>query len=916
MRYQSESPRAWRGQDISDVDVSSRKSYDYERRGSGYFGRSPSPLGYGSRDDSENTTRAVNISDEKVQKFDALLKRIETEKKRMSGDVTPSRRIGIIGTPRRTDRLVSASNNQFDYAQRARELRMSLDGAAPPRAKTPARLDKEGLESANGYEYSRRATTSTPRSVLTPRNVENNMSNTSMRMSSEKSSIMSLDGITSRTSTPKRMERGSSGSYDYSQRTSNSTPRSMGNISIRPSSSFASLRIEDDDHVPSSSHLHSDFKAKIEQFHSSLIAAHDTIASLENSVRALKRTVNEKDDFIATLERRNKSLNETLQDNKDEIRRAEKEKFELERERDELVKKHRIEIDELSSECEGYKKNASNTSKLSTECDEKVKAIQQSKVALENAISDKDKMIGSLRLEIKRLNEELADGSFVRANATRAEENAKKLARELEKANSEKESATKVIMDLEIRIKEKSDEADKRVKEKDEEIQTLKSQLSGELSMKQRSERMEEKATRLETELDRANAEKEDLADRVKDLEKRVEQSARRASDKNEETERLEKELVESKSRETELKRALEDQKRILEKHRERFENYDRDYAVEQKAVAALQQEILELEKAHTESNEEIVKLEQENRSLSKTLQEAEKYMLTYKEDLDYIGHYKSMLGELRDINGNLDKELREKEDRIRGLQRREAELSSSLKEANRRIHEFDNQIDQTIEASMSDSRTRIKELERQLAEKQSSITALQKELVDAKISSQVSKREVEELRQDCKSRELSNDEAHKKLAVIDNELQEKDSELNVLKTQKEKMLGNISKLEREMGQLRTELKEVVDANRSNESQLEKSQKESKTAWLRVHELEESMKSLEENLFTDKVDKSEQEKLLSELKLTKEKLIKREEQLDESKKGIAEAQKMIYKLMDTVQELRRRVKEKESGEKR
>ena len=938
---------SWRRGEASEAKT--RISYDYGPGGSSRSSsrtRSPSPHQYERRDDAESSSRAQDISEDKVQKFDELLKKIESERKRMLTDNTQSR-IGIIATPRRANlEGGSASKKHYDYAQRAKELRMSFDGMPAVGAGTPKRSERECLTSTN-YELSHRAKNSTPRSMLTPRSVGLGLGkDTPMRSSSPMSSRMSFD------STPKRSEReGPPPSYDFSHRARDSTPRSLAHTPIKSASPFAPRRAAMENPAPSQ--VNNEFKAQVEQFHASLIAAHDTIASLERDVRTMKKKLSEKDDCIEALERRNKSLNETLQENRDEITAVEKERSALLEDRNESAKKHRKELDQLSAECEGYKKHADNISKLSAECDETVKSIQKSKstlentlkdkdkeisslrseikrldvevaegslaretakaiektkAALESTIDDKDKMIGSLRKEIKRLNEELADGSFVRAQAIRAEENAKQLELELAKSKMDHASATTTILDLELKLKNNTEEAEKDRKEKCEEIETLKSQLLVEKSTKEKAGKMIEKTAKLESELSRTNLENEDLTDKVKASERRLEQANKKVKDKDEEIERLEKEVLDSESREKELKRMIENNKRDIENQRSRFENYDRDCAMEQETVAALEQAIEELENAHDASNQEIARLQYENQHLSKTLEEAEKYMLSYKEDLDDAGHFKSMLDELRDINANLDQELRAKEDRIRELNKKEEGLLASLKAANQCIANFDDQIKQTIQSSMSESRERISDLENQVTKKQDDLASLQKELLEFKISSQVSRKEVEELREELKSRKTNHDDAEKILSEIRNEVYERDSQLEELKTNKGKMLANISKLENDLSQLNGEHKSCLDAKLDSDSQLVKAQKEAKMAWLRVHTLEENMKTLEESLFMDKVDKSEADKLHSQVALLKEQLAKRQEQLDESKKGIADAQKMIYKLMNTVQDLRNRAK--------
>ncbi len=87
---------------------------------------------------------------------------------------------------------------------------------------------------------------------------------------------------------------------------------------------------------------------------------------------------------------------------------------------------------------------------------------------------------------------------------------------------------------------------------------------------------------------------------------------------------------------------------------------------------------------------------------------------------------------------------------------------------------------------------------------------------------------------------------------------------------------------------------------------------ESKSAWTRVRELEGCITTLQDKLsmVEQQPDNSLRiEELNSELASVKELLQEKDEQLTESRKGIAEAQKMIFRLMNTVQEMRRKGKQ-------
>ena len=466
----------------------------------------------------ETSTSMLSDADGKITKFDELLRRIETEREKISSAEktttsrpSPSSRLATIATPprQRVDKVMdqpppTPSSGGYDFASRARELRMS-----------------DGVPSRSG----------TPKHSSTPRNGASHHTPRSGGGSHHTPSSASIKSY-SNVSTPRRSHTPPVTRREYHQ------SRSAGNTPVQSSSST----------VRSSSPTQDDFKRQVEQFHGSLVSAHETITSLEKDVRTLKKRVDEKDDCISALDRRNKSLNET-------VVQLESENHALHLEKNAITKQHTEEIGKIRDEYDAYKKEAGDISKRSSECDTKIESIQKEKQQLESSVQDKDNMISSLRHEIQRLNEELADGSFVRAQAEKAEERAKQIQAELDKSKADHESTTKVIVDLEIRLKEKSEVYNKGLAEKDKEIATLQSELTSGKSIMQCSERMKDKASKLEAQLDESKLENEELAEKKKDLEKGLERAEKTIAKKDEEIETLESSALDAESREKDLRR-------------------------------------------------------------------------------------------------------------------------------------------------------------------------------------------------------------------------------------------------------------------------------------------------------------------------------------------------------------------------
>ena len=379
----------------------------------------------------------------------------------------------------------------------------------------------------------------------------------------------------------------------------------------------------------------SDFSDQVEQFRKNLIYAHDTISALQRDVCNLEEKISDKDDSIANLERRNKTLNEVIEVKTSEIAEMMQEKKDVAQQNDELIKKHAAEIEKMKAESEEYKNKSEKVDKLSKECEEAADDLKKTNRILKDSVRDKDQMIGSLRKEIARLNEELSDGSYVRAQAKNAEERAVELEVELQKARGKIDAASKTIADLKAKNGKLIE---------DQEQEKLDLEISKDSSFAERTNRLREKVAKLEAELNQSNNEKDDLADQVKTLEKRLARDTKIASQKDEDIKSLGKDLDEAEARENELKAQLQTKSEELKTQRERFEQYSNECAIEQETVAALEHAIEQLEVAQNEKYEENMRLKEENARLAKTVEDAE---LCMQNEVEVGSKLKQMLDEL-----------------------------------------------------------------------------------------------------------------------------------------------------------------------------------------------------------------------------------------------------------------------------
>ncbi|KAL7484774.1 hypothetical protein ACHAW6_010398 [Cyclotella cf. meneghiniana] len=857
----------------------------------------------------ERTVRSMSPSS-KVTNFDRLLQKMETEQKHLT-----------INTGTWT-RSAGSSPAKYDFAQRAKELRMSIDRTPSFVAASPNKIIS--LRSVGG------APIRTPSPIGSRNSFGHNSDRISAGYRNDSSPVLRsppsfaspyLNGTRGKqstsdgTTTPIRSAAALAPSHLDEPTT---TP---GTATVASSNaSFPSPRLDDA------------FHDRVEQFQKNLVFAHDTIAALQRDVRDLERKLAERDESAAVLERRNAALADAVDAREKEIGRLKKEIGSMEETKEESVRKNAQEMAEMKAELDGYRRQSTTIDRLAKEYEETTEAWNKSKRILEDTIRDKDQMIGSLRKEIRRLDEELADGAYVRAQAKKAEERAAELEAELQTTRGKLDAASRTVAELKVKN-------EKLVDDKEKEQADLEN--SKESSYLQRANRLKEKATKLEAELDKANAEKDELHDQLKILNKRLGRDEKIAARKDEEIKKLEAELLEAEAREKELKTQLDKSHQELKSQRARFEEYSNECAMEQETIAALEQAIGQLEEAQNEMNAENLRLQQENSKLSRTVEDAE---LCVQNEIEHATRLKQMLDELAEINHDLGEQLRSKEDSLLTMKTTEQHLSTLLQSSHERNDRLEAQRDTKNESSHH-----FQELERKLEEKQQLVLSLQNQFDALKIDHKTATVELQRLRDEYSTHA----ETKRKLDELTLLVGAKESEFDELKENREKMLVVISTLERELEQLRKERKILAsklsnlektetDADEARETvssleikvkdlqvQLDKAHENSRDANEKLREQETIVSQLEEALEKaqqdsdaawmhareveglSQVGKCMENSIKAKLARVEKKLATRDEQLVESRKGIAEAQKMIYRLMETVKVLRKREKDQE-----
>ena len=926
----------------------------------------------------EGTT--MSVPGDKLIKFDALMSRIEVERRKIATSEAPS--MAERSTPslkRRTESLERRTPSQaYDVACRATELKTS--GAVPTTSENERDFLLRGLDMASSNGRRRPAASplkcgtsspglSSPRRpsplvLYRPRSAGNTpvRSSSSVQSTKSPSSVRSAKSLWSPSSVrstkslcpPFSNQQGLiteaenkslllaaekmylEGNYKKFNTSPSSTTRGKStpipheSILLQLDHEYMMRSAGNNTPVRSIDHRE-DFKAQVKKFHTNLVTAHDTITTLEKDVDTLMRRVNEKDAVIL-------SLDGSVAKTRDLVGKLETEKEHILEEKEARNKKHTEELESF---------------------DKKIAAMEEENKRLVNGMKDKESMVGNLRHEIQRLNEELEDGFIVRSQALRAEETAKKLQGELVNLKADHSSSTKVNVALELSLKEKSEEFCRKLAEKDEKNATLQSEL---LKSLQNAELMKDKTCKLESQLDDSNRLDAELSDKIKNIEKRLEHAELTVGKKDKEIEQLESSVLESESREKDLIRHLEKKQKELQHQRDRFERYEANCATEQETVTALEQALEELESAHDERTREINRLQMENDSLSTTLTEVGVYMEMYQNDLKASSKLKGTIVKLQEINADLGQRLQSKEDAIGKLESHialiEKQLESNTTSYEEKVQHLSHQL-QDVDGMIANLQLpstlneQIQHLRRQLKGKddeieafQGRIAAIEKEVESnaassnealLKLTSKFADKEefvtqlqgrlssfveLEVRNADlCRQLQKEHDEIEKLQSLnytVAQQLQRKDGDIDNLKahiasvatSSKEAIMGLkslVAQKEDVILQLQEKIvtSSKVDALKASfeeaESDLKRYQEEASAAWDRVRELEESMKYMrrDESTFNDE----EISELRSELAYVKDKLAERDEQLVDSRKGIAEAQKMIFRLMNTVKEL-------------
>ncbi|KAK1747492.1 hypothetical protein QTG54_001455 [Skeletonema marinoi] len=919
MNRRSPSPLRWTGVEKS------RPSYDDGRDGRDRRSISPSRYSFREgRDDSESRDAASRSEtpDEKVRKFDDLLKRIEAERTKVSPyrssrgvPSTPTYEREVTAPPNMPSSVRGPSSSSFErnasegnsrsFADRARELRMSVD--------TPPKRPQMSSLSPTPHER-----------------------------------------ISTRRDDPSPPAR---------ERQQASTP-SNGQFKLQV----------------------------VEQFHSNLSTAYDTISSLESEVRALKKQLTERDDSIMSLERRNKTLNETIAVSEEQAKEAEqgnrklldtnkelsrlcdeevrklttqcekhKEKVvalehrnaalnesvamsrdqaskaeeesrkmveenrklterydehvaeltaecdsfrkhtneikqfsaecdatvkDLLKEKRETSKKHADEIEELTSECQKYKKAANQAAEFefrSVEYDSTIKELKSAKLELqstvsdkERTISDKERTINDMERKIKRLEDELDDVRLLRSRAAEAEKLAHKLEVQLEASKKEHQGAMKEVLDLELRLEAMRDVMEKsteRVTEKDAQIEKLTSLLS---STENESHMVEEKVERLMNALAETKIENEESTRKTADLEQRLECADAAVVAETKEMNELREKLAKSQSQ-------LEDLKQVLKTKMKRFEKYEKGCSKEQESIAVLEKAIEELVAAHDESSSEIRRLQKENQNLSKDLLAAQK-----ESSVEVVQLRKENSSLLKDReaahserNDEITKLLKEKQTLSDSLERAKNESGAEVLELTEEIE----RLTEDLEAAQANASHEILELQNEIDSLSSTLNEAEEymkmymnDMQDAmKLKSQM--REMEDINNDLSA-----------------QLAGKAAQIQELKDNEEILTESLNALKL-----------------SFEEKESESQKDGESEKRRVKELEEKLAGLEKRCAASEDNGNEMVAVLQKkLDSVNIKLKKREEQLESSKAGLANAQNMILKLVKTVEELRKKLKEKET----
>lgn len=511
---------------------------------------------------------------------------------------------------------------------------------------------------------------------------------------------------------------------------------------------------------------------------------------------------------------------------------------------------------------ENDKKQQKNTiTRLASERDAAVKDAVEAATAAESQIAElrkssvpsNDRSIRGRSFEEEKHNKELQqvrsesrdEISAFHERAKHAEDQVSRLEPELERSRIESGRQAERLLELKRRL----EEGERSSKERED---IFKKRLENELALC--DDREEKRAEELMAELKRSRSE----CSQLRLMENCKQDAERRAEEQRIELNRCHSEHAQAlKKCKQEADERVEEMQMALMAQRAKIEEFHLDCATEQDTVSALDQAIEALETAHNESRNKISKLHAENDMLNDALDEAKSCMRQHRDVLQDAEVSKAKCCEL-------EKSCREKDDRTSKWRSESEGLQRSLVQCQRETTELQGKI-----AS----------IQGQASAKDDIISKLRRQVEESNAVNDQSRREVEYVQSAMGVQGSQLKEYEEKASRATQLLIEKEGQLREVDTTKAKTMETLSEYERKQA-----LSEV-----------------------QVQELENSIEKLEAKSYLEEGYEDRMRSLQAKLWSSRKKLSKRDEQLEESKKGIVEAQKMISKLMETVKELRVRV---------
>ncbi|XP_069604509.1 myosin-4 [Ranitomeya imitator] len=636
-------------------------------------------------------------------------------------------------------------------------------------------------------------------------------------------------------------------------------------------------------------------------------------------------------------------------------------KQKLEKEKSEL----KMEVDDLASNLESISKAKANLEKINRVVEDQLSEVKSKDDEHQRVINDLSAQRARSQTENGELSRQVEEKEALISQLSRGKQGFTQQVEELKRQLEEESKAKNALAHALQSSRHDNDLLREQYEEEQEakaELQRSLSKANGEVA--QWRTKYETDAIQRTEELEEA---KKKLAQRLQDAEEQVEAVNSKCASLEKTKQRLQSEVEDlmvdverANSAAASLDKKQRNFDKVLVEWKQKHEEGQAELEAAQKEARALSTEIFKMKNAYEESLEQVETLKRENKNLQqeisdlteqisdtgKTINELEKAKKqTEQEKSDLQAALEEAEGsleheeakilrvqlELNQIKSEVDRKIAEKDEEIEQLKRNsqraidtmQSTLDSEIRSRNDALR-----LKKKMEGDLNELEIQLSHANRQAAEAQKQLRNVQGQLKDSQLHLDDAVRGQEDLKEQVAVIERRNnlqqaeieeyraalEQTERSRKTAEQELLDASERLQLLHSQNTSLINSKKKLEADIGQLQSEVEEIVQEARNAE---EKAKKAITDAALMAEELkkeqdtsahlERMKKNLEQTVkdLQHRLDEAEQ----LALKGGKKQLQKLESRVRELENELENEQKRGVEAIKGVRKYERRVKE-------